>query len=222
MSQRNFIPAEETRVEIRVSNSRFIATIAPVFSVVEARAFVKRIKAEYKDASHNVPAFVVGHGASFTAHCNDDGEPAGTAGRSALAVLQGSGLGDAAVVVTRYFGGTKLGTGGLVRAYGDAVRTVLAEVPRAEKVSTHTVMLAVPYNLFEQSRLLIAAHGGRILDETFAADVTLTAQLRVEFFPSFADSLRDLSQGQLEAEVIETNQDTIMPVDSLGDEPAGN
>jgi putative IMPACT (imprinted ancient) family translation regulator len=126
------------------------------------------------------------------------------------------------VVVTRYFGGTKLGTGGLVRAYGDAVRTVLAEVPRAEKVPTHTVMLAVPYNLFEQSRLLIAAHGGRILDETFAADVTLTAQLRVEFFPSFADALRDLSQGKLEAEVIETNQDTIMLVDSLGDEPAGN
>ena len=104
-----------------------------------------RIKQEFADASHNVPAFVVGYGNAVTAHCNDDGEPSGTAGRPMLAVLQGSGLGDAAVVVTRYFGGTKLGTGGLVRAYGDAVRAVLEIAPRAEKVPTHTVMFGLPY-----------------------------------------------------------------------------
>ena len=108
---RYFIPARETRTEIIVVNSRFIATAAPAFTVDEAKAFVARIRAEFADASHNVPAFVVGHGSSVIAHCSDDGEPSGTAGRPALAVLQGSGLGDAAVV-TRYFGGTKLGTGG--------------------------------------------------------------------------------------------------------------
>ena len=75
----------------------------------------------------------IGHGESVTAHCSDAGEPSGTAGRPALAVLQGSGLGDAAVVVTRYFGGTKLGTGGLVRAYSDAVRSVLAGLSKAMK-----------------------------------------------------------------------------------------
>jgi uncharacterized YigZ family protein len=110
------IPAKETRVELIVVNSRFIATVAPVFTVDEAKAFVARIKHEFADASHNVSVYLVGHGASVTAHCTDDGEPAGTAGRPALAVLQGSGLGDVAVVVTRSFGGTKLGTGGLVRA----------------------------------------------------------------------------------------------------------
>ena len=147
---RLLIPATETRVELKVSNSHFIATAAPAFSVEEARAFIGRIRTEFADASHNVPAYVIGHGTSTIAHCHDDGEPSGTAGRPMLAVVQGSGLGDVAVVVTRYFGGTKLGTGGLVRAYGDAVKEVLAALPRAEKVATVTVMVEAPYTLLER------------------------------------------------------------------------
>ena len=205
------IPASQTRIEMRVKNSRFLATIAPVFSVPGAREFVARIGEEFADATHNVPAYVVGYGPTVTAHCSDDGEPAGTAGRPVLAVLQGSGLGDAAIVVTRYFGGTKLGTGGLVRAYGDAARAVLAAVPRAEKVPTYTVLFAVPYSLFEQVRLLVQAHGGQILDETFAADVTVTARFAVERFPRFQTALSELSNGALQAEIVETNEDTILP-----------
>jgi uncharacterized YigZ family protein len=212
MSQQHLIPAEETRTELKISNSRFIATAAPVFSVEEARAFIGRIKAEFSDASHNVPAFVVGHGNSVTAHCSDDGEPSGTAGRPALMVLQGSGLGDVAVVVTRYFGGTKLGTGGLVKAYGDSVKAVLAVLPLAEKVPTHTVMLAVPYALFEQVKLLVEGENGRILDETFAADVTLTVQFTQTGLPTFQEKLRELSHGQLQAEIVASNDETIMPL----------
>ena len=169
--ERYLIPAREVRTEMRVLNSRFIATAAPVFSVEDAKEFVARIRREFADATHNVPAYVVGHGATVTAHCHDDGEPSGTAGRPALAVLQGSGLGDVAVVVTRYFGGTKLGTGGLVRAYGDAVRAVLAVLPRAEKVPTHTVLVAMPYSHYERVRKAVQAHEGQILDEEFAADL---------------------------------------------------
>lgn len=212
MQQRYPIPARETRIEIEVLKSRFIATIAPVFSVDEAKAFVQRVKKEFVDASHNVPAFVVGYGSSITAHCNDDGEPSGTAGRPALAVLQGSGLGDAAVVVTRYFGGTKLGTGGLVRAYGDAVRAVLDVVPRAQKVPTHLVLLAVPYSSFERAKLLITAHNGLVLEEEFAADITLTIQFEVARFDAFQAELGDMSHGSLSAEIVETNPDTIMPL----------
>ncbi len=204
------IPAGETRTEIEVSNSRFIATLAPVFSVDEAKAFVARIKQEFADASHNVPAFVVGYGNAVTAHCNDDGEPSGTAGRPMLAVLQGSGLGDAAVVVTRYFGGTKLGTGGLVRAYGDAVRAVLEIAPRAEKVPTHTVMLVFPYTYFERIKLLLDEHGGQLLDTEFSADILITVQFTVEHFPAFQEALQEMSHGSLSAEIIETNPDTIM------------
>ena len=94
-----------------------------------------RIKREFSNASHNVPVYLVGHGSSVTAHYQRRWRTIVTAGRPALAVLRGSGLGDVAVVVTRYFGGTKLGTGGLVRAYGDAVRAVLEELPLAEKVA---------------------------------------------------------------------------------------
>jgi uncharacterized YigZ family protein len=205
------IPAEETRTEIQVLNSRFIATAAPVFSVDEAKAFVTRIREEFADASHNVPAYLVGYGASVVAHCTDDGEPSGTAGRPALAVLRGSGLGDVAVVVTRYFGGTKLGTGGLVRAYGDAVRAVLDLLPRAEKVPTHTVLVVAPYSFFERVRLAVEGHLGQILDEEFAVDVSVTARFPVGRVPGFQDALREMSNGTIEAEIVGTDPATIMP-----------
>ncbi|MCP4541136.1 MAG: DUF1949 domain-containing protein [Chloroflexi bacterium] len=214
MVKQQLIPARETRIEIRVVNSRFIATAAPVFSVDEAKAFVARVKREFADASHNVPVFVIGHGASVVAHSRDDGEPSGTAGRPALAVLRGSGLGDVAVVVTRYFGGTKLGTGGLVRAYGDAVRAVLDVLPRAAKVPTHTVLVVMGYSFFERVRLLVAAHHGVIQDQDFAAEVTLMAQFGVEHFPAFQAALQELSSGTIQAQVIETNEATIMPIDT--------
>ena len=209
------IPAEETRTEIYVMNSRFISTIAPVFSVEKAKFFIARIKAEYADASHNVPAYVVGFGSSVTAHCSDDGEPSGTSGRPALAVLQGSGIGDAAVVVTRYFGGTKLGKGGLVRAYGDAVRAVLQIVPLAEKVPTHTVMIGLPYTHFERVKREIEAHNGKILDEDFGADIIMTCQFTVEGFPAFQTTLSEMTHGTLKAEIIETNPETILPIGSF-------
>jgi uncharacterized YigZ family protein len=206
------IPAGESRAEIQVSNSRFIATLAPAFTVEEARAFINLIREEFADATHNVPAFVVGHGSSVIAHCTDDGEPSGTAGRPALAVLQGSGLGDVVLVITRYFGGTKLGTGGLVRAYGDAAREVLARTPLAERVATQTLMLAAPYALFEQVRLLVSAHHGEILDEEFAGDVTISARFVVEHVDAFQAGLLELSNGSLRAEVVETDEATIMPL----------
>ncbi len=206
------IPAKEVRAEIRVLNSRFIATVAPAFSVDEAKAFVARIRAEFPDASHNVPVYLVGHGASVIAHCHDDGEPSGTAGRPSLAVLRGSGLGDIAVVVTRYFGGTKLGTGGLVRAYSDAVRAVLEILPHAEKVATHTIVVAAPYSFFERVRLAVEAHHGQILDEDFAADVTVTARFAVDDFRDFQANLRQMSNGTLEAVIVKTDEATIMPI----------
>ena len=209
-TERYRIPAAETRTEFSVLNSRFIATAAPVFSVDEAKAFVARIRSEFSDASHNVPVYLVGHGATVTAHCSDDGEPSNTAGRPALAVLQGSGLGDIAVVITRYFGGTKLGTGGLVRAYSDAVRAVLEVLPLAEKVPTHTILTVVPYSFFERVRLAIDAHQGIILDEEFGADVTITARFAVEHYAGFAGDLKELSSDTIEAVIVESNEATIM------------
>ena len=210
--QRHLVPASETRVEIKVANSRFIATAAPAFTVDEAKAFVARIRHEFDDASHNVPVYLIGHGPSVVTHCSDAGEPSGTAGRPALAVLQGSGLGDVAVVVTRYFGGTKLGTGGLVRACGDAVRAVLDALPRAAKVETHTVRITVPYSGFESLRRLIGAHGGQILQEDFAADVTVKARMEAERFDGFQDALREMSKGAIEAEIVVRDEIALVSV----------
>ena len=213
MPTKKIVPASKARSEIKVSNSRFISSIGAVFSVEEAREFIEQIRREYSDASHNVPAFIIGHGAVVTAHCNDDGEPSGTAGRPALAVLKGSGMGDVAVVVTRYFGGAKLGTGGLIRAYGESVRSVLQVVPRAEKVATHTVEVLVPYKLLEQAQLLVEIHKGQIIEREFAAEVNLSLQFRVEEFQGFNKDLLDLSHGSIKASILETNNSTIMPLE---------
>ena len=106
------VPAGPVHCEIRVSNSRFITHLAPASDVASARAFIASIRQQMPDANHHVYAYVIGHGGTTTLGMSDDGEPSGTAGRPALAVLKGSGLGDVVVVVTRYFGGTLLGTGG--------------------------------------------------------------------------------------------------------------
>lgn len=210
--ERQLIPAREARAKIRVVNSLFIATAAPVFTVEEARAFIDRIEHEFEDATHHVPAYIIGHGASIVTHCSDDGEPSGTAGPPALAVLQGSDLGDVAVVVTRYFGGTKLGTGGLVRAYSDAVREVFSLLPRAIKVPTHTIRIETPYPLFEPIRRAVKLRQGQMLDEAFAAEVTITARLPQEALPELQNALQELSRGRIAAQVIASSDSTIMPV----------
>lgn len=205
------IPAHEQRSEHQAANSRFIASLAPAFSTDEARAFTRRIRQEFPDASHNVPVYIIGGGSTVTDYCSDDGEPQGTAGRPALAVLRGSGLGDVALVITRYFGGTLLGTGGLVKAYTEAAQSVVRAVPRARRLKVHTAMLALPYNLLERIRLLSTRYGGTILGEDFGADVTMTLRFPIENYPAFQSALRELSSGSLQAETIETSE-MLVPV----------
>ena len=211
--EKYYIPAGPAEAELRVVNSRFIASLSPAFSVEEARNFHKTIRLRFPDATHHVPAFVIGHGRSVITHCSDDGEPSGTAGRPALAVLQGSGLGDVAVVVTRYFGGTKLGTGGLVKAYGDAVREVLKLVRRAVKIPTITAAIEMPYPLYAQIERLVSCSGGEILESQFLADVSMIVRFKEENWQPFVQQLRELSAGKIEPLILEHNPETIFPVD---------
>lgn len=203
-SKSYLVPLHEIRHELTVVNSRFIATLAPVFTIDEARAFLARIKKEFADASHNVPAYIIGGGNTVTEYFSDDGEPSGTAGRPALTVLRGSGLGDAAVVITRYFGGTLLGTGGLVKAYTESTQLVVNAVERGRRVPVHVAMAAIPYHLLERVRLLAIRNHGEVLGEDYAADITMTLQFPVDAFESFQSELRELSAGKLQAEVIES------------------
>jgi uncharacterized YigZ family protein len=203
------VPAGPAQAETRVSNSRFIAHLAPAADVDAAKAFIDQIRAKYADATHNVPAYVIGHGASVTAHCNDDGEPSGTAGRPVLAVLRGSGLGDVVVVVTRYFGGTKLGTGGLVRAYTEAAQAVLAVTITARRASVHHVRVEMPYPLYEQARNLITQLGGEVVDEVFADQVTIEARLLSNRLEQLQNGLTELSRGQLQFEILGVDEGAI-------------
>jgi putative IMPACT (imprinted ancient) family translation regulator len=174
------VPLNEIRREHVVVNSRFIATLTPVFGIDEARAFIARMKKEFVDASHNVPAYIIGGGNTITEYFSDDGEPSGTAGKPALAVLRGSGLGDVAVVVN--------------------------VVGRGRRVPVHVAMVAIPYNLLERVRLLVERQAGEILDEDFAGDITMTLQFPVDSFEAFQNELRELSAGKLKAEVIESKE----------------
>jgi uncharacterized YigZ family protein len=191
------VALEPARRELSVLNSRFIASLAPVESVAEAKAFIAAIRLEFPDASHHVPAFIIGGGNCVSEFCSDDGEPSGTSGKPLLAVLKGSGLGNVAVVVTRYFGGALLGTGGLVRAYSEAGRAVLAAVRRAELIPSRRIAFALPYTLFERARQCLAASGARIVKEDFAEEVRLEAELPEEGWPAFSSRMAELGAGSL-------------------------
>jgi uncharacterized YigZ family protein len=200
------IPYERIRSEVEHNKSRFIASLSPIRNSDEARAFIKEVKHEFPDASHNVQAYILGGGRNLTDYCSDDGEPSGTAGMPVLTVLRGSGLGDVVVVVTRYFGGTLLGTGGLVKAYTDAAQEVIKKVIRAERIAVVVTRVILAYPLFDRMKLLIQKNGGVITSEEFLADVTITFQIPREYMAGFAKQAMDLASGKVEISEIEETE----------------
>ncbi|HMQ53932.1 MAG TPA: YigZ family protein, partial [Anaerolineae bacterium] len=160
--------------------------------------FIEQVKREEPGATHAVYAYAVGHGAAVTHGLSDAGEPSGTAGRPALAVVKVSALGDVTVVIIRYFGGTKLGTGGLVKAYTEATQLALAALPLTEKVDRLTVEVKLPYSFYEQTRRLIEAHQAQIDGETFTTEVVLKFSFSREDWPALEQELLELTSGQIE------------------------
>lgn len=192
------IPVATKRTEIEILRSRFIATAGFADTNEDAKRFVAQIRSEMPDASHHVYAFRVGYGNSVIEGMSDDGEPTGTAGPPILSILRGTDIGDIVVVVTRYWGGTKLGTGGLVRAYGDATRLVLNELNTEEKIEKKTLGIDISYSLYERVKLLVSAHDGVIEDETFAGDISLILRFPISRTSEFTQAITDLSAGRVE------------------------
>lgn len=157
--------------ETLVRRSRFLARALPVSSQEEVRNQIKYLKARYSDANHVCHAFVLGGGNSRIQGCSDDGEPAGTAGRPILAVLEGSEIKDVLVAVIRYFGGIKLGTGGLVQAYGAAARAVLELLPVREDIPQRRVRLDVDYANLQVLERRVQALEGVVERQEFGARV---------------------------------------------------
>lgn len=191
------IPARTIRLENVVVNSRFIVTIGRADTVEEAKAFIQAVRDEMPDASHHVYAFKVGYGGSVTEGMTDDGEPSGTSGPPVLAVLRGADIGDVVIVVTRYFGGTKLGTGGVVRAYGGAAKDAVAALPVEMKIEKRYVGVSIAYSFFERLKLLLAEHQAEIDEEEFAAEVTVYAYIPLDRIESLAAAVQNLTAGQV-------------------------
>ncbi len=191
------IPAARHRAELSIERSRFICTIERVNEPEDAQAFVREMNAEFADATHNCWAFIAGPPASTNRiGMSDDGEPHGTAGRPMLTVLTHSGVGDIAAVVTRYFGGTKLGTGGLVKAYGGAVQHALLTLPKTERIERVDVELTIAYNHIAAVQQALAAHEAEILNQQFGADVVFKVRMPKANLERLRATVADATRGE--------------------------
>jgi len=191
------IPVQRFRAEIEIERSRFITTLQEVCSPEEAQDFIAGLKAEFPDANHNCWAYLVGPpGSSDRIGLSDDGEPHGVAGRPMLTCLQHSGLGDTAVVVTRYFGGIKLGKGGMVKAYTAAVKSALEQMPRAERVDWCELSVIFDYALATLFERRFPDFEAEILKTNYAEKVCFHLRLPTERLETFEKMFTDLTAGQ--------------------------
>ena len=184
----------ECRGEIEEKRSRFLAVIRHIEERDALAAFVEEMRKTYWDARHHCSACILGKDGSFR-HSSDDGEPSGTAGRPMLDVLDGSGLTDLGVVVIRYFGGTLLGTGGLVRAYSDAVRAALAHAEIEESVLCQILRVETDYNGIGKLQYLCAQREIPILDAVYEEKVTCTIAVRPEELESVRKAILNSTSG---------------------------
>ncbi|MCP3144348.1 YigZ family protein [Pyxidicoccus xibeiensis] len=192
------IPAGLHRVEQDIEKSRFITTAAHAPTVEEAKAFIARVRDEFPDANHNCWAYVVGPpGSTAQVGMSDDGEPHGTAGRPMLTALLHGGVGDVAMVVTRYFGGTLLGKGGLVRAYTSGVQQALEGLPTTERVRKVRLAVELEYASIDGLRRLLPSYEVQVVSEEYAATVGYRLELPVSRVEDFKVALLDLTQGQV-------------------------
>lgn len=180
--------------EIVEKKSRFIATLKAVSSEEEAAAFIAGIKKQYWDAKHNCTAFVIGEDAQTT-RCSDDGEPSGTAGRVMLNVLTSAGLTNVCVVVTRYFGGTLLGTGGLIRAYQEAVKEGLSNCVVVQRVSATGYSVETDYNGAGKLKNLFGRENVIVENSDFGEKVIFTILLLKEQEEEILKKIADLTLG---------------------------
>jgi uncharacterized YigZ family protein len=190
------VPIGESTHESFVKNSRFIGTASLAGSVTEARNYIKNLCDRYTDADHHAWAYKVGALAGIVGS-SDDGEPGGTAGRPMLAVLEGSGLYNVVVVGTRYYGGIKLGPGGLVRAYSGIARQALTALSQREYVLHHLASLELDYVWYHGVQRLAEQTGCRMLDTEFGASIRVVLAVPTRNIDLVASTLADLTNGHV-------------------------
>ena len=195
-------PAASAEAELIEKRSRFLARVGPAATEAEAQTHIERARRQYPDANHHVYAYILRR--DNIVRCSDDGEPSGTSGPPALAVFQRENIVDVCCVITRFFGGTLLGTGGLARAYAGAARLGLEAAGLMAMRRWAVLRLPCPYPLFERLKNLIAACDGLIESSEFGANIMIEALVPQERSEEFLAKTRDLSAGAIEPKVSET------------------
>ncbi len=197
MSDIRYIPDGEGETELIVRNSKFIGLAVPAEDPVQARNIIRETREKYSDSTHVVYAFITGGAKTEISGMSDDGEPKGTAGRPVMEVLKGRGIVNVLVMIVRYYGGTKLGTGGLVKAYGDCAKAVLSALKTRELVASVDFSLNVPYRLQRQVLEAIGEECGEIADIRFGDEVEISGSVPEVGMDELRKKIKDISRGGL-------------------------
>ncbi|HHT00323.1 MAG TPA: YigZ family protein [Thiomicrospira sp.] len=188
------IPAKQAQAEIEIKKSRFIAYAKGIETRAEGMAWLEEIKTQYPDARHHCWAYLIGNpSCAANAGMGDDGEPSGTAGKPILNVLNHKDIGDVMVIVVRYFGGIKLGAGGLTRAYGQAAQAVMEVLPVEQQIEMAMVSLSCDFSQEQQVRHLIGVAEGNLLNINYQQTVIIEAAIPLNNRESFQQSLLAMS-----------------------------
>ncbi len=187
---------EESKAELVIKNSRFISEVFPVETQAQAREKLHEVKQKYFDATHVVHAFSVGL-KSETFGMSDDGEPSGTAGRPVLDVLKGSGITNILLTVTRYFGGTLLGTGGLVHAYSESAKQVLSICKAESYVEKSSFSFLCGYDLYQTVKHLFESFNISNLTENFGTDISIQGEIFLSEKNTFLEQIKNISKGTI-------------------------
>lgn len=183
---------EERSTELIVKKSRFISIARMCNTPADVKRLVDETRAKYPDATHVVHAAVMGNLFSFS----DDHEPKNTAGRPALEVLKGSGITNIIVMIVRYFGGTLLGTGGLVKAYGDSTKLVLDGIATEELVEKASFSLTIGYEMYENVKRILTSLNADSIKEDFGTEISISGQIPASEKDSLSSRISDLSNGR--------------------------
>lgn len=187
----NFLVPEHAAIyEEKIKRSIFIAELEPCDNERQARDFLTRVVAEHRDANHNCRAYIIEDGAQE--YSSDDGEPSGTAGKPILNAIKKSGLVNVMVIVTRYFGGVKLGVRGLIDAYGGVATKALELAGRTEKILTSPIIITFDYGAMGTITKILDSHGAINLSWEYGENVKVDADIPVNFFENFLSELEEL------------------------------
>lgn len=185
---------ENVTAQVVEKKSKFIANMFYIETIEEADQIIKETKKKYHDARHNCFAYILETGAEgLLVKYNDDGEPSGTAGAPMLNIIANEGLSNVLVIVTRYFGGILLGTGGLVRAYSEAVKEALKLVKFTEKTKGYILQIEVEYNDLDKIKYYIKQKNMRIIDSNYAENVILKVETRKENIEEFTNNTKNMN-----------------------------